>query len=154
MDDPARDQILRTKPQRKAYESEEAYEEALSYWMSRQGRSPVLRKGSSPQPSRSEGGDSAAPGVAPPDVAGSADQHEDSRNSSGAPKLHESLDDVQRPVGWESNPVVAALLSRGLSPTAESYKAMAFPDYDPDDLPAEFQAEVERLFPEEYESRD
>tara|TARA_R100001510_G_C7624728_1_gene184811 strand:- start:758 stop:1012 length:255 start_codon:yes stop_codon:yes gene_type:complete len=38
------EQLAATKPQRDQFETEEEWDEAVTYWMSRQGRSPMLRK--------------------------------------------------------------------------------------------------------------
>jgi len=38
------EQLAATKPQRDQFETQEEWDEAVTYWMSRQGRSPMLRK--------------------------------------------------------------------------------------------------------------
>jgi len=50
------EQLAATKPTREQFKTEDEFREAVSYWMSRQGRSPMLRRLSSKdsrQPSKS-----------------------------------------------------------------------------------------------------
>jgi|TARA_R110002110_G_scaffold58091_5_gene165251 hypothetical protein len=54
-------QILASKPKREKFKTQEEFEEATNYWMSRQGRSPVLREYYLEQQEKSRSQDSQPP---------------------------------------------------------------------------------------------